>query len=120
VNFLLAGQIMFSDDPSALNETDLALTRRVSELFDILSGDEYGARRIARDVFLLLSRSGKFTGLINLRKRNYTLDGTEDIFFTFSRGRVLVDHCLRKRDGRIVFAPRSVSVFEMPSGTRGD
>jgi alpha-galactosidase len=120
VNFLLAGQIMVSDDPSTLSEADLALARRVSELFDILSDDEYGARRIARDVFLLLSRSGKFTGLINLRKKMYTLDGTEDIFFTFSRSRVLVDHCLRKRDGRIVFAPCSVSVFETPSGARGD
>jgi alpha-galactosidase len=116
VNFLLAGQLMFSDDPSSLSGEDLALTRHVSELFDVLSGDEYGARRIARDVFLLLSRSGRHTGLINLRKKIYTLDGTEetDIFFNFSKGRVLVDHCPGNRGNRMSFEPRSVTVFEAP------
>jgi alpha-galactosidase len=115
VNFLLAGQLMFSDDPAALNSQDLALTRRVSELFDILSDDEYGARRIARDVFVLLSRSGRRTGLINLRKKIYTLDGTEaaDISFNFSRARTLGNHCFRTRDGKIAFEPHSFTVFEI-------
>jgi alpha-galactosidase len=116
VNFLLAGQIMFSDDPSFLSKEDLALTRHISELFDTLGNDEYGARRIGRDVFLLLSRSGKYTGLINLGKKIYTLDEKKegDIFFNFSKGRVLTGHVLGNRGSGISFAPRSVTVFEIP------
>ncbi|MDR1177731.1 MAG: alpha-galactosidase [Spirochaetaceae bacterium] len=111
VNFLLAGQIMFSDDPASLSNQDLALTRRISKLFDILSDDEYGARRVDRDVFLLQSRSGRRTGLINLRKKNYALDGTKegDIFCKLS---ALVDHSFRDRRGGLSFEARSVTIFE--------
>ncbi|MDR1430234.1 MAG: alpha-galactosidase [Spirochaetaceae bacterium] len=114
VNFLLAGQIMFSDDPAFLSRGDLALTKQVSDLYEILSDDEYGAKRMDRDVFLLLSRSGRRTGLINLRKKNYTLDGTKETDIFFNPGQaVLVDHCRRDR-GKISFAARSVTIFEMP------
>jgi alpha-galactosidase len=116
VNFLLAAQIMFSDDPSFLSGGDLALTRRISELYDILSDDEYGTRRIGKNVFLLLSRSGRRTGLINLREKIYTLDGTKEreIFLNFSKGGILVDHRFQKGKGGISFAPHSVTVFETP------
>jgi alpha-galactosidase len=114
VNFLLAGQIMFSDDASSLGPEDLALTRRISELYDALADDEYGAERLDRDVFFILSRSGRRRGLVNLRKKSYTLDGKagRDIFLKLAGGKALVDHRIRKKDGRISFAPHSCTVLE--------
>ncbi|MDR2257559.1 MAG: alpha-galactosidase, partial [Treponema sp.] len=62
VNFLLAGQIMCSDDPAELDEETLSLTKGISALYDKLSGDEYGAVQIEKDVYRLESRSGNITG----------------------------------------------------------
>jgi alpha-galactosidase len=75
VNFLLAGQIMFSDDPAALGAEDLALTARINGLYDQLDGDEYGAVLLERDVYRLESRSGKIRGIINLSRRPVERDG---------------------------------------------
>jgi alpha-galactosidase len=86
VNFLLAAQIMFSDDPRELNAGDLALTGRINALYDRLeeAGDEYGAVQIGRDLYRLISRStGKgpagnqerIRGLINLGNKRAERDG---------------------------------------------
>ncbi|MDL2229748.1 alpha-galactosidase [Treponema sp. OttesenSCG-928-L16] len=105
VNFLLGGQIMFSDDPVHLDEADMALTRRVIELYDALSDDEYGAARIDRDVFALESRSGKVWGLINLRNKVYTLNG--DRANKFQEGVFLTDHRIQ---GKNVFKPHTITL----------
>ncbi|MDR2159549.1 MAG: alpha-galactosidase [Treponema sp.] len=75
VNFLLGGQIMFSDDPGALTGEDLALTKRISALYDRYAGDEYGAVRTGDHVYRLISRSGKTGGIINLSNRPRRTDG---------------------------------------------
>jgi alpha-galactosidase len=71
VNFLLAGQIMFSDDPSDLTDDDIALSRRINALCEALADDEYGAVRIAKDIYRLTSRSGNIAGIINLSNKPY-------------------------------------------------
>jgi alpha-galactosidase len=125
-NFLLGGQIMFSDDPLSLEEEDIALTRDISALYDRLAGDEYGATRISRDVFRLESRSGKTAGLINLSKAPFTLsrDGTSltgedrrlaaELYAAMARGTCMVDHRLppAKRAGAesMVFAPHTITI----------
>ncbi|MDR3283635.1 MAG: alpha-galactosidase [Treponema sp.] len=68
VNFLLGGQIMFSDDPLELTTADAALTRQVVSLYTELMDDEYGAVRTGRGMFRLESRSGRVTGVIDMRK----------------------------------------------------
>jgi alpha-galactosidase len=78
VNFMFAGQIMFSDDPGKMTPADIALTRRIIRLYDALEGDEYGAVRTARDVFRVESRSENITGIINLRKRTITIQSKEE------------------------------------------
>jgi alpha-galactosidase len=112
VNFLLAGQLMFSDDPAFLSPRDLAFTRRISALYDELSGEQYGVRRVDRNVFALFSRSEKYSGLINLGDKNYTLDGTKegDIFLKLRGGKALIDH--RLFQSGLAFAPRSITVVE--------
>jgi alpha-galactosidase len=75
VNFLLGGQIMFSDDPGALTGGDLALTERISALYDRYAGDEYGAVRTGDDLYRLVSRSGRTGGIINLSNRPRETDG---------------------------------------------
>jgi alpha-galactosidase len=78
VNFMLAGQIMFSDDPGKMTAADIALTRRIVRLYDALEGDEYGVVRIGRDVFRVESRSGNITGVIDLRKRAITIQSKQE------------------------------------------
>jgi alpha-galactosidase len=119
VNFLLAGQIMFSDDPSDLDEENINLTKRINVLYDELSGGEYGAVQIEKDVYRLESRSGKVTGLINLKGRPFRLDprragrnGTEGLMAALTRGRFLTDHRL-KNGGRGIsrFGPHSITII---------
>jgi alpha-galactosidase len=119
VNFLLAGQIMFSDDPADLDGEAVNLTKRISALYDKLSGDEYGAVQIEKDVYRLVSRSGNTTGLINLKGRPFTLDarkarrnGAEGLTAALARGRFLTDH--RFSDGsRGIwrFGPHSITII---------
>jgi alpha-galactosidase len=118
VNFLLAGQIMCSDDPADLDEKAFCLTKRISALYDRLSGDEYGAVQIEKDVYRLESRSGKTTGLINLKNRPFTPDsrmerrnGTEGLFLT--HGQFLTDHRLKNRRGIWRFGPHSITIITL-------
>jgi alpha-galactosidase len=116
VNFLLADQIMYSDDPAELAESDLALAKRISALYDRLSGDEYGATQLERDVYRLESRSGKTAGLINLRGGPYRLASTQPgaakLFAALERGEPLVDHRIGTRGpgGTMRFAPHSITM----------
>lgn len=112
VNFLLAGQIMFSDDPLHLEAADLALTRRINSLYQRLENDEYGAVRIGKNIFRVESRSGKIAGLINLSSRPFGLQRSAEpeLFASLSAAALLVDHRLQRYDDSITFAARSISL----------
>ena len=112
VNFLLAGQIMFSDDPLRLGEKDLILTRRINALYETLEDDEYGAVRIAHNVFRVESRSGRTAGLISLCGRPFRLRKETDpvLFHSLSAPELLVDHRLGRSAKAIDFAPRSITL----------
>lgn len=112
VNFLLAGQIMFSDDPARLSGEDLALSGRLSRLYDALAGEEYGALTLERDVYLLISRGEKTWGLINLRGRPYTLERkkAKKLYAALAKGKILADHRLGAKDGNFVFDSHSITV----------
>ncbi|QQO09238.1 glycoside hydrolase family 36 protein [Breznakiella homolactica] len=113
VNFLLAGQIMFSDDPVHLEPGDIALTRSIAELYDALAGDDYGAVRLEKDVFRLLSRSGTTAGLINLGDRAFTLGKSRnpDFFSAMETGTALVDHRTKIRQNMVAFAPHTITII---------
>ncbi len=102
VNFLFATQIMCSDNFFALKEADFLFIRRIQELYEKLDGDEYGAIVLEKDVFMLESRSGKISGLINLKNKPFRLPPDSG---HFSGGTWLVDH--RKK---MSFDPHSISI----------
>jgi alpha-galactosidase len=112
VNFCLGGQIMLSDDPRQMSAADIALTRRLVKLFDTLTGDEYGAVRLDRNVFRLESRSGKTAGLINLGNRPWHLKKEKDtaLFAALSGGRVLTSRHPGSGGGELIFAPRTITI----------
>ena len=112
VNFLLAGQIMFSDDPLHLEAADLTLTRRMNALYEMLESDEYGAVRIGKNAFRIESRSGKIAGLINLNSRPFRLERFQqpELFTALSTQRLLVDHRVRRTAETITFAARSITL----------
>jgi len=103
VNFMFAGQIMCSDNFRALEKADFLLIRKIQDLYEKLDGDEYGAKALEKDVFLIESRSGKISGLINLKNTPFRPDADSRLS---SGGTWLVDH--RKAKG---FAPHSISIM---------
>jgi alpha-galactosidase len=105
VNFLLAGQIMFSDDPHGLTGGDIDLTRRIAELYQKLDGDEYGAVRADRNVFRLESRSGRIAGIINLSRRPW--QGTLGGDFLIDR------RCRQSTQGGMFFSPHSITIAQV-------
>jgi alpha-galactosidase len=106
VNFLLAGQIMFSDDPADLTDADIAFSRRISALYEALADDEYGAVRIAKDVYRLTSRSGNIAGIINLSNKPYRAKPSGEGELS---GEFLLDRRIRG-----AFAPHTISLFQLP------
>ncbi|MFA6505176.1 MAG: glycoside hydrolase family 36 protein [Treponemataceae bacterium] len=125
VNYLLAGQIMFSDDPVDFGSSSAErfLTERIVGFYDEIPEDEeFGAVRVAKDVFRLESRGGKFAGLINLRARPFRLRRAvdESLFDDLARGTALVDRRLAfesiaqtARKGALNFAPRSITLVRV-------
>lgn len=111
-NYLLASQIMFSDDPARLSDGDIALTDRIVRLYDELAGDEYGTVAYERDVYRLISRSGAVTGIINLRGRPYRLDPEDLLATSIAGAKPLVDHRVGRR-GSAVFSRRSISIYRL-------
>jgi alpha-galactosidase len=112
VNFCLGSQIMLSDDPRQMAPADIALTRRLIKLLDILAGDEYGAVRLDRNIFHLESRSGKTAGLINLENRPWHLkkEKAPALFAAFGRGKVLTSRHPKNGPGEMVFAPHTITI----------
>jgi alpha-galactosidase len=114
VNFLLGSQIMLSDDTQRQDAADITLTRRILALYDRLSGDEYGAVRLARNIFRLESRSGRTAGLINLSRRPFTLtaDMNATLYAAFSWENWLIDRRVRSKGTGFTFAPHTISIAE--------
>ena len=105
VNYLLAGQILCSDDFLSLDQADLSFARRINDLYNKLPNEQYGAVGLEKDVFRLDSRSGSVAGIINLSDKPFLLkDNTID----FTNGVWLVDR--RAAEG-LSFAPRSISIY---------
>lgn len=107
VAFLFGSQLMTSDDlhlyPSGDEE---AFTSHVIELYDLLSGDEYGALALDEDVWRVLSRSGRVDGLINLSDRVWHAPEG----FRMDTAAPIVSHIVKDPRG-LRFERRSISLF---------
>ncbi len=74
VNYLFAGQIMHADDPARFSqEAEAPLTQKVLALYDKFSGVSFGNVRIAPDIYVIFSSDVKYTGMINLSDKSFTL-----------------------------------------------
>jgi alpha-galactosidase len=109
VGYTLASQLMFSDDAREFGESaeEAAFTARLVALFDRLGRREFGAERVARDVYELRSRDGAIRGVANLSGSAWR-GPSEDL------GRAIVAHAAAGKDGVLVYEPRSISLFELP------
>lgn len=107
VALLFGSQLMTSDDLHDYPAGDEdAFTARIVDLFDRLSGDDYGATRLDEGVWRVRSRSGKVDGLINLSDRVWHApDG-----FSLDPSRPIVSHVV-KDPRRLRFERRSISLF---------
>lgn len=107
VDFLFASQIMFSDDThEAPSPSELAFTARVVALYDRLAGREYGALRLAHDVFSVESRDGRVRGVANLSDLAYPAGSG------LPAGKPIVEH-VTAAGGKPAFEPRSISLYEV-------
>ncbi len=105
--FALASQLMFSDDAHEFGRSaeEAAFTARLVELFDRVGDREFSAERIARDLFSLRSRDGAIVGVVNLSDRPMRGPAEE-------LGRAIAARCAPAQGGGLLYAPRSISLFE--------
>ncbi len=117
VDFMLASQIMFSDDTKEFGEkSELEFTKRILELYKRLEGREYAAARIGPDVYSVSSRDGKVRGIANLSDAVVPLP--EGLY---NRGTPLVEHVAAAdakaaaaslgTEGMRSFEPHSISLY---------
>jgi len=116
VDFLLASQIMFSDDTGGEAEkADLEFTQRIIGLYDRLGGREYGAESIGPEIYHISSRDGKLSGIVNLSELPARLPAG-----LYNRGEALVEHAAPDaRNGSGIpgeapmmnFEPHSISLY---------
>lgn len=105
VGFMLASQIMFSDDAETFGGPGEAeFTKRIIALFDELAGRRYGATAIGRDLYSIFSEDGAISGIVNLSDRR--LAGMDP-----GGKRALVSHFVRN-GACVSFEPHSISLFE--------
>lgn len=110
VNYMLASQVMFSDDTHDFEQSEeKAFTDYIVSLYDRLEGKEYGVTMLARDVYKIYSRDGSIQGLINLRNRQWT--SPESLGFKVERA-ITNRFCVDQRSQSISFDRRSISLFE--------
>ncbi|MCR4940867.1 MAG: alpha-galactosidase [Treponemataceae bacterium] len=75
VNGLFAGQIMHADDPAHFDQqAEAPLTQKKLSLYDKLAGASFGNVRIEPDIYIIFSKDNKYTGIINLSDREYSLE----------------------------------------------
>lgn len=112
-NFMLASQVMFSDDPAHLSEEDRALTKRISLLYDELADGDYGVLRLKRDLFQVFSRDGKVQGIINLANRAMQVSRAQapQLFDALETGRPLINHIHKPGKQKVSFARHSITIF---------
>jgi alpha-galactosidase len=108
VDFMFGSQLMVSDDVQCYPRGDEeALTSRVVELYDRLSGREWGAQRVEGQVFRVFSRSGDVTGIVNLGNGPYKAAESEGM----KADRAIVRRFSLDR-GCLLFERHSISLFE--------
>uniref|UniRef100_A0A7C3IHZ2 Alpha-galactosidase n=1 Tax=Gracilinema caldarium TaxID=215591 RepID=A0A7C3IHZ2_9SPIR len=112
-NFMLASQVMFSDDPIQLSPADIELTKRISRLYDELSDEEYGVIRIKRDLFHVFSRSGAVQACINLSGRRARINRLEapELFDGIETGRPLINHIQSLGKHSATFGGHSITIY---------
>ena len=65
---------MHSDDPTLFDEkTDGPLTKKIETLFNTFKNEEFGIQNITCNTYFIFSKSGKYSGAINLSKKNITV-----------------------------------------------
>jgi alpha-galactosidase len=105
VDIMLASQLMFSDDTRHFGD-EAAFTSRVAGLYDRLSGGEFGAELLGRDVFRVFSRDGSVAGVANLSNRPWIEPAGR-----WDASRAIIMRA-RRLEGSLSFEPRTVSLFE--------
>ena len=67
VNKLFGSQFMYSDDPGKAGSYEIELTKKILDFIKPYDGEEFGIKMIKEDVYEIFSKSGKYTGMINLK-----------------------------------------------------
>lgn len=104
VDVMLASQIMFSDDARDFGEiAEATFTARIVGLFDALAGGEYGAERLAKDVYSIFARDGGLRGVVNLSNSPWIAPGYDPAEAIVLRAAAV--------EGGLAFDPHSISLF---------
>jgi alpha-galactosidase len=74
VDELFGSQLMYSDDPeSSCSEEEVALAKEIVDFQKKYSDEEFGLCNRTEDIYEIFSKSGKYKGIIDLKKTEFTL-----------------------------------------------
>ncbi|MCR4954179.1 MAG: alpha-galactosidase [Treponema sp.] len=69
VDALFASQLMYSDDPAkSCSEEEIALAKEMLGIMEKYKNEEFGVKNTSDDEFEIFTRSGRYSGSINLGK----------------------------------------------------
>ena len=68
VSLLFGSQLMYSDDPGKEGEDEKLLTKVILDFAEKYQDEEFGLKQTEEDVYEVFSKSGKYKGVINLKK----------------------------------------------------
>ncbi len=72
VNYLFAGQMMYSDDPAKFaGGSEAELNRKIVDLYQKFAGVQFGLRNVEKDVYIIFSSDARYCGCINLSDGDY-------------------------------------------------
>lgn len=125
VDYLLASQLMFSDNPGEFRDGGGTTDRVVAAYQAIAEAcpprDDFAATALGRDVYRLESRSGDLAGLVNLRSAPFALSRADDpaLYNAIAGGTLIVDNLVRdrkdasERGAPLRFSPRSITIVRV-------
>ena len=114
VNYLFASQIMHSDDPVHFDsEKEGGLTQKICALYERFSDEDFGVENKSSTGYFIFSKSGKYTGFINLGEKSVHIERSE--LCSRQGGRVenlesVVEYAKRNADS-FDFEPHSISIY---------
>ena len=117
-NYLFASQIMHSDDPCHFDqEREEPFTKKIYELYQKFEDEEFGFLTVAKDLYTIFSRNGRYGGFININDKDVKIEKTLITKYlpsekTFCIFKPVVEHAVES-EKFFTAEKHSISIYEI-------